>query len=488
MGMAHNATIVWFQRDFRVGDNPALLSAVERGSPVIPVFIWSPDDEGDWPPGAASRWWLHHSLASLDRDLRKLGSRLILREGDSMQVLQDLIVECEAGALYWNRRYEPSLVAREADIKSEFRSQNIAVESYNGSLLYEPWELLTQQEKPFRVFGAYWKACVSQTEPPQPLPTPRIISTPSKWPKSLLLETLHLLPVIDWADGIRKTWKPGSRGAEENLNRFIEESLDRYSVERDRPDRLGTSRLSPHLYFGEISPRHIMHAVLDYVQPKNREGAQSAWTFIRQLAWREFSYHLLFHFPFTGDQPLNAAFSNFPWREDADLLTAWQRGRTGYPYIDAGMRELWHTGWMHNRVRMTVASFLVKDLLIPWQEGARWFWNTLIDADLANNTMGWQWTAGCGADAAPYFRIFNPVLQGERFDPDGAYVRRWVPELKSLPNKLIHKPWEAPASLLSECGVELGENYPEPVVDHAKARRLALELYDEIKSQKVEDR
>lgn len=484
--MPQNATLVWFQRDLRLADHPALISAVERGSPLIPVYIWSTEDEGDWPPGAAARWWLHHSLARLDKELRKLGSRLIVREGRPASVFQDLIVETGADAIFWNRRYEPSLVARGADIKSEFRSQNIEVESFNGSLLYEPWEILTQQEKPFRVFGAFWKACVARPEPPYPLPTPRQIPHPSKWPKSLPLDDLPLLPVVDWTSGFRAEWSPGSEGAEALLDRFIEEALQNYTHDRDRPYCQGTSRLSPYLTFGNISPRQVMHAVLAYAHPGNQQGAKSVWAFIRQLAWREFSYHLLFHFPFTSDQPLNAAFAHFPWREDPGHLKAWQRGQTGFPLIDAGMRELWRTGWMHNRVRMAVASFLVKDLLIPWQEGARWFWDTLLDADLANNTMGWQWTAGCGADAAPYFRIFNPVLQGERFDPEGVYVRRWIPELASLPSRFIHKPWEAPPSLLKDCGIDLGVHYPEPIVDHAEARQLALELYDEMKSQKVE--
>ncbi|MBN2327561.1 MAG: deoxyribodipyrimidine photo-lyase, partial [Candidatus Omnitrophica bacterium] len=383
-------------------DHPALLSAAERGSPVIPVFIWQPDREGDWNLGAAGRWWLHHSLIALDRDLKKLGSRLLIRKGDSIQVLQDLIVETHADALFWNRRYEPALVALNADVKSEFRSQGVDVKSFNGSLLYEPWEIMNKQGKPFRVFTAFWKACLALPEPPSPLPAPQKIPAPSRWPRSLPVDDLELLPIIDWAGGLRDAWRPGVQGAEDRLDCFIDRALPQYSEARDWPSVAGTSFLSPHLCFGEISSRHVMHAVLAQTDSADKTVARNAWSYVRQLGWREFSYHLLFHFPFTSESPLNGRFAHFAWKNNPRHLSAWRKGKTGYPIVDAGMRELWHTGWMHNRVRMTVASFLVKDLLIPWQEGARWFWDTLADADLANNTMGWQWTAGCGADAAPY--------------------------------------------------------------------------------------
>ncbi len=472
-------TIVWFRRDLRVSDNPALVEAISRGMPIVPVFIWSPEDECDWPPGAGSRWWLHHSLQSLDNDLKKLGSRLIVRQGNSMDELQNLIIETGAGALYWNRRYEPSLVARGAEIKSEFRSQRIEVESFNGSLLYEPWGVLSNLEKPIKIFNDFWKACIKLPEPSPPISSPREITAPAKWPKSVPVEQLDLLGEIDRISGFRTSWTPGVHAAHEQLDRLLVETLAHYKEDHDHPDHQGVSRLSPHLNFGEISPRQILHAVLDYIQP-DKKGANNAWAFLRQLGRREFSHHLLFHYPFVSDQPMDSAFSNFPWIDDNELLNAWREGRTGYPFVDAGMRELWHTGWINNRVRMTVASFLVKDLLIPWQKGASWFWETLVDANLANNAMGWQWVAGCCADASPYYHIFNPVIQGERFDPDGNYVRHWIPELAYLPNDWIHKPWEAPPLMLAEANVELGTNYPDRIVDHAIARKSALYSYEAI--------
>ena len=472
-------TIVWFRRDLRVVDNPALVDAISRGMPIIPVFIWSPEDECDWPPGTASRWWMHHSLQSLDNDLKKLGSRLILRQGNSMDELQNLIIETGAEALYWNRRYEPSLVARGADIKSEFLSQRIEVKSFNGSLLYEPWGVLNNQEKPIKLFHDFWKACIDLPEPSTPLSSPREIIAPVEWPKSVLIEQLDLLAEIDRVSGFHTAWTPGVKAAWEQLDRLLEETLAHYKEDHDHPDHQGVSRLSPHLNFGEISPRQILHAVLDYIQP-NKKGAKNAWAFLRQLGRREFSHHLLFHYPFLADQPMDSAFSNFPWVSDDQLFNAWREGRTGYPFVDAGMRELWHTGWINNRVRMTVASFLVKDLLIPWKQGAQWFWETLVDANLANNAMGWQWVAGCCADASPYYHIFNPVIQGERFDPDGNYVRHWIPELAYVPNDWVHKPWEAPPLMLTEANVELGTNYPDRIVDHAIARKSALDSYEAI--------
>jgi deoxyribodipyrimidine photo-lyase len=309
--------------------------------------------------------------------------------------------------------------------------------------------------------------------PEKPYPAPKRLRAPAEWPASLQISKLGLEPKVDWAGGLRQTWRPGERGASRQMKAFLDRAIETYSTDRDRPDRRGTSRLSPHLHFGEIGVRQIWHAVRRHGAAADPSEEMHA-TYLRQIAWREFSYHLLFHFPDTPRQALRPEFRRFPWRVDRKRLRAWTRGMTGYPLVDAGMRELWHTGWMHNRVRMLAASFLVKHLMIPWQEGAAWFWDTLVDADLANNTMGWQWSAGCGADAAPYFRIFNPVIQGEKFDPDGEYVRRWVPELTRLPNRWIHKPWEAPAELLSKAGVELGKNYPRPIVEHAAARKRAL--------------
>ncbi len=472
------ASIVWFRQDLRLTDNPALVAAIERG-PVIPLYIWSREEEGNWSPGAASRWWLHQSLKSLDRDLEKIGSRLIIRRGPTWETLRAIIRQTAVKAVYWNRRYEPAAIERDKKIKSKLRDLSIAVESFNGSLLFEPWELTTRTGKPYQVFTPYWKACLALPEPSKPLPAPKKLKSSADWPCSLEFGELELEPTIDWAAGMRESWAVGERGALKQLDDFIARRITTYDTDRNRPDIVGSSRLSPHLHFGEISPRTIWHAVTS--QQKAGILDEGSRIYLTEIGWREFAHHLLFHFPHTTDQPLREEFTRFPWRRDAKNLRAWQQGRTGYPIVDAGMRELWTTGWMHNRVRMIVASFLVKDLMIPWQEGAKWFWDTLVDADLANNTLGWQWTAGCGADAAPFFRVFNPVTQGEKFDPVGDYVRRWVPELGTLPSKWIHKPWEADASTLVQSGIRLGKDYPNPIVDHAVARKRALVAFELVK-------
>lgn len=420
------ATIVWFRLDLRLGDNPALHTAAERGEPIIPLYIWAPEEEGDWPPGAASRWWLHHSLVALDKSLRERGSRLIVRRGPSLETLRQLIQETRADLVVFNRRYEPALVARDRVV-----SATLPTESFNSALLIEPWDM-----KPYQVFTPFWKACLQKGFDAVPLPEPRL-KTPERWPKSLDLCELELLPKLDWAKGF--DWTPGEKGARANLERFTGEGVPSYAEDRNRPDRAGTSRLSPHLHFGEISPRQVWSAL-----PSGAERYRA------ELGWREFAHHLLHNHPETPLKPLRAQFADFPWETDVGLLKAWQKGETGFELVDAGMKELWATGWMHNRVRMVAASFLVKDLLIPWQEGARWFWDTLVDADLANNTLGWQWTAGCGADAAPFFRVFNPDLQAEKFDPEGVYRRRWVKELAF------------------------------PIVDHGEARKRALAIYKEL--------
>lgn len=479
--MNERAIIVWFRQDLRVSDHPALAAAAERGGPVVPVYIWSEQDEGDWLAGAASRWWLHHSLEQLNEELTKLGSSLVIRRGRHEEELRRLIRETNASALVWTRRYEPAAVEHERRIQTTLQSDDFQVERFNGSLLHEPWEVLTKTEQPYRIFTPYWNACLELPEPAKPLPPPKQLKSFSKPLCSVPVEGLKLLPTIDWAEGIRKVWNPGEKHAKEGLRRFLKIAAHSYHTDRDRPDLLGTSRLSPHLHFGEISPRQIWHTVHEFSRHTNI--TKGAWSFLREVGWREFSYNLLYHFPHTADQPLIDYFAEFPWRDSRSDLTAWRQGKTGYPFIDAGMRELWHTGWMHNRTRMAVASFLVKDLLLSWQEGARWFWDTLVDADLANNTQGWQWTTGCGADAAPYFRVFNPVLQGEKFDPEGRYVKQWVPELKRLPKRWIHHPWDAPASVLADAGIQLGVNYPEPIVDHPQARDRALRLYRELKDR-----
>lgn len=475
--MSENTTLVWLRNDLRLADHPALHAAKDGGGPIVPVFIWDPDSAGSWSPGSASRWWLHQSLRALGRDLEACGSRLILRVGPTERTLLELARETRARAIFWNRRYEPAWVQRDTRIKSILRADGYQVESFNASLLFEPWQVQTKQGKPFQVFTPFWNACRLSTPPGLPLAPAPSLQAPSHWPKSVELSSLGLEPTLDWASEMREAWTPGEEGARKQLERFVAQGLEGYAKNRDRPDQVGTSRLSPHLHFGEISPRTIWHRVLQVAGHVSTKGKLPAdvEVYLKELTWREFAYHLLYHFPHTTDQPLRSEFASFPWRDNPKGLRAWQKGKTGYPFVDAGMRELWSTGWMHNRVRMVVASFLVKDLLLPWQVGARWFWDTLVDADLANNTLGWQWTAGCGADAAPYFRIFNPVSQGEKFDPTGEYVRRWVPELRQLPDRYIHKPWDADPAILRAAGVQLGQNYPYPIVDHTSARVEALQ-------------
>jgi len=465
--------ILWLRRDLRLSDHPALEAA--RGRPIVPVFVWSPEEEGVWPPGAASRWWLHHSLTALDRDLRKRGSRLIVRRGPASAALADLVRETGACAVHWHRRYEPWASAQEASVERALTAMGCRARAFDGLLLTPPDSFFNASARPFQVFTPFYRSLVQQLSAhrltPAPSPPARLAPVPPEI-GSLPLKELGLLPNIPWDRQFRELWRPGETGAQERLRLFLIDRLRTYAADRDRPDLDGVSRLSPHLHFGEISPRQVWHAA---------HGLPGADAFLRQLVWREFSYHLLHHFPHTPSEPLRSVFAAFPWQTDPDALRMWQQGRTGYPIVDAGMRQLWAIGWMHNRVRMLVASFLTKDLLIPWQEGARWFWDTLVDADLANNTQGWQWTAGCGADAAPYFRIFNPVTQGMKFDPDGAYVRRWVPELACMPSAWIHRPWEAPQEVLAASGVVLGDTYPNPIVDHAIARQRALQAYAELR-------
>ena len=408
--------LVWFRHDLRLQDNPALYEACKRGYEVIPVFIWDPHSEGDWAPGAASRVWLHHSLKSLQESFEKVGSKLILRQGPTLEALKKFIQETKAQAIFWNRRYEPSIITRDQSIKTVLKEMGIEAESFNGSLLHEPWDIKNNQGLPYQVFTAYWNRIQSLEAQPSPLPTPKIISP--KPPHSETLDDFKLLPRIHWDQKMMTHWTPGETGAHTLLSHFYKSSAADYPQNRDIPSLEGTSKLSPHLHFGEISPRQI------WAQAQGKHTP-----YLRQIVWREFSYYLLYHFPHTPTEPLREEFKKFSWDHSKTAqqnLKKWQRGETGFPIVDAGMRELWETGWMHNRVRMIAASFLVKDLMIPWQEGARWFWDTLVDADLANNTMGWQWVAGCGADASPYFRIFNPELQTQKFDPQKKYIQQWV--------------------------------------------------------------
>jgi len=480
--MPESVALVWFRRDLRVADNPALARALETAQRVVPVYLHCPEESAAWQPGAASDWWLHHSLERLDAELRALGSGLVIRRvGDSLEGLQALLAETGAASVFWNRLYEPEAIARDRRIKAALQAEGRTVESHQSSLLHEPARL-HREGRGYRVFTPFWKAVVAAgidqpvLPPPESLPAlPRLDSLP--------VLALALLPRIAWDAGFKSAWQPGEAGARQALRGFLAEGLDHYAEGRDRPGESFTSRLSPHLHFGEIGPRQIVRALLerDGMAPV-AAGRGNLDRFAAEVGWREFAYHLLYHYPHTVEAPLDPRFARFPWREGgADDLKAWQRGQTGIPLVDAGMRELWHTGWMHNRVRMVVASFLTKNLLLPWQEGARWFWETLVDADLAANSLGWQWTAGCGADAAPYFRVFNPVLQGEKFDPTGAYVRRWVPELARLPDKWLHRPWEAPPPVLANAGIEPGRTYPAPIVDLGLSRARALAAFASLK-------
>jgi deoxyribodipyrimidine photo-lyase len=443
---------------------------------VVPLFIWDPDAEAPWQPGAAHRWWLHRSLGSLASDLDEAGSRLVIRAGSSEKSLQSLIEETGASRVYWNERYEPAVRRRDAGIAQHLSAAGIDVVRYQSCILHDPDSVRTGSDGPYRVFSPFWKKFLKTVEVPDPLPAPDLQqNAPDEWPEGLSVDDLGLLPDIDWAAGLREAWNPGEAGAYDALTAFIDESVKSYDLNRDYPARDGTSRLSPHLRFGEISPRRVWNEICS--RAGDGDGPES---FLREIGWREFSYHLLYHFPQTTTAPLDSRYAAFPWKDDEELLRTWQKGRTGYPIVDAGMRPLWHIGWMHNRVRMIAASFLTKDLLIHWLKGARWFWDTLIDGDLANNTQGWQWAAGSGADAQPFFRIFNPVSQGQRFDPDGDYVRRWVPEISKLPDRYLHCPWEAPPDVLYSAGVKLGSDYPGPVVDHAAARKKALAAFENL--------
>jgi deoxyribodipyrimidine photo-lyase len=477
--MSQAPCIVWFRRDLRLDDNPALVAALERGGPVLPVYLHAPAEEGEWPPGGASRWWLHHALESLAAALDERNLPLVIRHGPSLEALEALIDETGADAVVWNRRYEPAIIERDTRIKATLKDRGVSAWSGNASLIWEPHEVRNKQGKPFRVYTPFWRH-LRTLAPSPPVVLPDLETKPvANLPDSLAVDDLDLLPELDWDVGFAERWNPTLAGASEALEHFLDGPVERYTSRRDRPALRGTSRLSPYLAHGQLGPRQIWAAAHATGASDTKDG----FKYLSEIGWREFAYHLLVHFPHTPTEALNDAYRDFPWEPDEAYLEAWQKGQTGYPIVDAGMRELWHTGWMHNRVRMIVASLLVKHLLQPWQAGARWFWDTLVDADLASNTMGWQWSAGSGADAAPYFRIFNPMLQGEKFDPKGVYVRRWVPELKDLPDKHLHTPWEAPEEVLKKAGVKLGETYPRPVIEHKAGRQRALDALAENKAR-----
>lgn len=476
-----SATIVWFRHDLRLADNPALSRAVERGGPVLPVFLWTPDEEGQWRPGAASQWYLHQSLQHLASDLDQIGSRLILRTGSSSrELLRQLVDATDADAIYWNARYLPAERERDREVAEDLEDRGVGIRRFGSYLLHNPHSVQTTSGGPYHVYTPFWRKVKDRIDPGPPLDVPDLdAAAPESWPDSDDLDSLDLMPDIDWYDEIAEYWSPGERAAQQQLERFIEEDLEGYDELRDRPDLDRTSRLSPRLHHGELSPRQVWHAVTEHAGAGRRSDAVT--TYLKEIAWREFAYHLLWHYPEFPDENQKEKFDDFRWQDDEEGLERWKRGQTGYPIVDAGMRQLWAIGWMHNRVRMIVASFLCKDLLVHWREGARWFWDTLVDADLANNTMGWQWSAGPGPDAQPFFRIFNPVSQSERHDPEGTYIRRWIPELRDLPTKHLHAPWKAPREVLRDAGVTLGGSYPEPIVDHSDARDRALEEYNRIK-------
>lgn len=471
--------IVWLRQDLRLKDNPALYHACKNHDRVLPLYILDDETPGEWRMGGASKWWLHHSLVALNTTLSVHNHRITLRKGLTKQVINQLVEELGPVDIYWNRCYEPYAITRDREIETWCVEKGIKVHSFNGSLLVEPWDIKPQTSDFYKVYTPFWKQLQKQYANETPLPMPEFKGNQPEV-ESDTLEEWGLLPTTpNWAEGLEQRWEVGEIAAEKKLLSFLENKVNDYTDNRNNPAEEGTSALSPHLHFGEISPRQVWYASRHYQHEKADE--KQVEKYLSELLWREFSYHLLYHVDDLPAKNFKPEFDHFPWREDAEALKRWQKGQTGYPIVDAGMRELWHTGYMHNRVRMIAASFLIKDLLIHWKQGEKWFWDTLVDADLANNAASWQWVAGSGADAAPYFRIFNPVLQGKRFDPKGKYVRKWLPELAKLPDSVIHAPWEADRKTLEYAGVELGRDYPHPMVDHGKARDRALAAYGAIK-------
>jgi len=458
--------LVCFRNDLRLEDHPALHAAAATGRPVIPVYLYCPESEGRWAPGGATRWYLHHALRIFQEQLEQLGSTLILRSGpEALPLLQQLMEETGATEVYWIRRFDPHTRDQDTAVKKA-----LSLTSFSASLLREPHEVQNLSGGFYKVFTPFYKKQLSLGDPEAPLAAPKQLQAPEQWPRSEALEDWSLLPQISWDSGFYEFWPQTAANVEDWVDRFLAERVGDYKDERDFPAEPGTSRLSAALHFGQVSSRSLWHEAQSRGAALGGLVGTEAWT--RQLVWRDFAHHLLYHQPHLDWHPMQEHFADFPWKENDEWLRRWQQGETGYPIVDAAMRELWTTGWMHNRCRMIVASFLVKDLLLPWQQGALWFWDTLVDADLANNSFGWQWAAGCGADAAPYFRIFNPILQSKKFDAQGEYIRHWIPELKGLSPKQIHAPWEAPLP---------PRNYPAPIVDHKMARDAALEALGTLK-------
>ena len=475
--MTERPIILWFRQDLRLSDNPALTAAVASGSPILPVFVLDDETPGKWKPGGASRWWLHQSLDALQQSLAALGCPILFRRGQAADVIRDLAAETNAHAVYWNRCYEPYSIRRDTDLKAALKSDRVEVESFNAALLFEPWQVKTKSGTPPKVYSPYWRALRLLGDPDPESPAPLSIPHPCKKPAGDHLADWQLLPrQPDWASGFSSHWSPGEQGARDRLDVFLDTGLDNYKKGRNFPSKPFVSRLSPHLHLGEISPRQIWHRTVAHCVTTGRDPfSGSAEHFLKELVWREFSYSQLYYNPELPDACLRPEYEHFPWNRAEQTVQAWQRGETGIPIVDAGMRELWQTGYMHNRVRMICASFLVKHLMVDWREGEAWFWDTLVDADLANNAASWQWVAGSGADAAPYFRIFNPVLQGEKFDGDGAYTRHWVPELAEVPERYLHKPWEAPGNPAPK--------YPAPIVDLTFGRERALAAFKKLNDE-----
>lgn len=473
-------TLFWFRQDLRLSDNPGLFEAAQKGT-VLPVYILEDGSAGIRKIGAASRWWLHHSLKKLNQDLQGL---LNIYSGNALEILLKIIQENTIDAICWNRCYEPWRIKQDTHIKKQLKENAILCQSFNASLLWEPWEVLKDDQTPYKVYTPYYRKTQMLETPIEPLPTPPKLDLIKDKNAFLTIQDLALLPEKTWYQSFEPCWAIGEKAAQEKLDNFLDHGIQGYQEKRDYPAKKNNSRLSPHLHFGEISPRQIWasvktHEIFNAYTPDQEH-------FKKELVWREFSYYLLYHFPDLPEKNFQPKFDHFPWKnrdapETQRLLKQWQKGQTGYPIIDAGMRELWQTGYMHNRVRMIVASFLVKNLLIHWHEGEKWFWDCLVDADLASNSASWQWVAGSGADAAPYFRIFNPITQGEKFDADGEYTKRFVPELAQLPNKYLFKPWEAPEYILNAAGIILGKNYPKPMIDLKESRETALNAYQQIR-------
>jgi len=471
-------SLIWFRQDLRVKDNPALINAAKHEH-VLAIYIFDESLPDKAKLGGASKWCLHHALISLND---ALDGNLMVVSGNPEDVLATVCKEHDIGAVYWNRMYEPWAISRDTDIKKELKSQGIDVRSSNGSLLWEPMQVLKKDETPYKVFTPYYKnGCLNAAHPRYPERKPHIgfVTSVEAQTDDAKIAALALLPTISWDTEIDKQWNISEQGAQYKLERFITEAIEDYNEDRNIPSIRGTSQLSPYLHFGLLSPNQAWYAVHDAFDGSREK--KGVYVYLSELGWREFSYYLLFHFNDIQNRNFNKKFDNFPWQQNKKYLQAWQQGNTGVPIIDAGMRELWQTGYMHNRVRMIVASYLVKNLMIDWREGERWFWDCLLDADSASNSAGWQWVAGSGADASPYFRIFNPVLQGEKFDKQGEYVKKYCPELKALGNKYLHKPWEASSEELADANIVLGKDYPGHLVDLKTSRRRALDAYSTIK-------